>query len=577
MSTLDPVRRRFVPAAAVLVAALVASAAETTHLEDASGVLTLDAPGSWRVLKGDYAFSASGFIAGVKRTELYGRLYADAKDEAAAAKKWRDARTAESPSIEFTNPGGDATRWIAVESAKRSVEYGRALAGAGKAAVVWAKLNGEPGSVDADVFAVLDAAKLDKPGAGAAAPAATGGADKTAGDTRTAKDREFAIELTVPKTMVDRKEDPPLSDRVVLSLKGPVGADPDACLDVYALPDFDRTDAAGWWWIESERRRWKKLGIKAQGEPPSFLLLPGGQTWTRHVRVLPTKAGMYAIKLDIESSADKAGDAFLDTLVEGKGLAVLKPRPDRPPVPPGATPIENDAWLVFNEADPAEGDALAKDALATDAAVGKALGLDAFEGRKGAIHVLKDQGALDAALRPLGGPPGRAAWWSVKTREVLCRAGIVGAEKSHAEFVYECAREATRRRFGYRPPFWVEHGIGHFVETGAYTKGRLDQTNPSLSESAHNCVSSGLEFEVIRWWTEEDSGGNPEHEAVVWGLWLVFNEEGTVAQKWADLVKTYVQALRRIGKPADATKLWPYERDGELIDEFKKRMKKLEH
>jgi len=105
------------------------------------------------------------------------------------------------------------------------------------------------------------------------------------------------------------------------------------------------------------------------------------------------------------SSADKAGDAFLDTLVEGKGLVVLKPRPDRPPVPPGATPIENDAWLVFNEADAAEGDALAKDALTTRRADRKEVALDSFEGRKGAIRVMKDQGALDAALRPLAARP----------------------------------------------------------------------------------------------------------------------------------------------------------------------------
>jgi len=57
------------------------------------------------------------------------------------------------------------------------------------------------------------------------------------------------------------------------------------------------------------------------------------------------------------------------------------------------------------------------------------------------------------------------------------------------------------------------------------------------------------------------------------GLWLLFTEEGTVAQKWADPVKAYLQALRKNAKPADATKLWPYERDAELIDEFKKRMK----
>jgi len=217
---------------------------------------------------------------------------------------------------------------------------------------------------------------------------------------------------------------------------------------------------------------------------------------------------MYGIKLDILSSADKAGDAFLDTLVEGKGLVVLKPRPDRPPVPPARRRSRTTRGSCSTR--PTRPKRRAREGRADDRRADRqGSRLDSFEGRKGAIRVMKDQGALDAALRPLGGPAGRAAWWSIKTREVFVRAGVLGADKTHAEFVYECGREALRRRFGFRPPFWVEHGVAHLIETGAYTKGRIDQTNPALSESAHDCVSSGLEFEVIRWWTEEDSGGNP--------------------------------------------------------------------
>jgi hypothetical protein len=564
--------RWILPAALLAAAAFAARAAEGTHLSDESGDLQIDAPGTWRTIEGKYAIAASGFVGGVKRTELFAVFYAGAADADAAARKWKEARTAETPAVTFTAWNGDPVRWIAADSAKRTVDYCRALAGAGKAAVVWARMTGEPGVADADAFALLDAAKLGKSAAAAAADA------KGAGETQVVKDKDFTLAFTVPKAMQERKDIEPPRPRLVLSLKGPVGTDVEAFLDVYALPEFDRTDAAGWWWIESERRGagWQEKGVRITGDPPSFLVLPNGETWSRHVRILPTKAGVYALKLDIESAADKAGDAWLDDLVEGRSLAVLRPRADPPVAPPGTTKIDNDAWAVFHETDPEGADAIAKDALWSDAAAGRVLGLEPFEGRKGTLRVTKDQAALDAVIRPLGGPPGRAAWWSVRTREVYTRAGVLANDKTRGEFLCETARDSIRRRFGFRPPFWVEHGVAHLVESGAYNKGRIDQIDPPLAESAHNSVGGNIEFETVRWWTEEDSAGNPEREAIAWGLWLMFTEEGQVAQKWAEPLKAYVAKLRQTGSPVEATKLYPFERDADLVEDFKKRMKKLE-
>lgn len=553
-----------------VAAAFPARAEDTTHLADESGALQLDAPGAWRALDGKYAFAASGFIGGVKRTELYALVYADLKDAEAAGKRWRDARSAEVRGVEFTNPGGDSLHWIAIEPGKKTVDYGRALAGADVAAVVWARITGEPGAMDADVFALLDHAKLEK-------AVATGAADaKAAAETQVVKDRDFALELTVPKALAERKDVDPPEERLVLALRGPVGTDKEAFLGVYAMPDFDRADAAGFWWIEQERRGWQTSGMKVEGEPPAFKVLVNAETWTRHVRILPTKAGLYALKLDIESSADQAGAALLDVLVEGRALAVTRPRPDVPVPPPGSTKSETDAHVVLSEAPAEEADAIAKDALWADQTVGRVLGLDALDARKGVLRVMKDQAAMDAALRPLGGPAGRAAWWSVRSREVYCRAGVLAADKTRAEFLFEITREAARRRFGFRPPFWVEYGVGHLVESGAYNRNRVDQTLPTLQESARDSVGVNIEFESVRWWTEADSAGNPERNAIAWVIWLMFTEEGAVAQKWAEPLKAYVTKLRQTGNPAEATKTFPYDRDADLVEEYKRRVKKIE-
>jgi len=185
-----------------------------THLADETGVLRLDAPGTWRPLEGKYAIAASGFIAGIKRTELYATIYAGTKEAHAAAKAWKDARSAEAPGVEFTNPRGDPLRWIVVEPAKNSLEYCRALEGAGMSAVVWARLTGEPGLNDADAFALLDAAKLEK-------AVATGAeAAKPTAESQPVKDRDFTLELSVPQAMVVEKEVDPPRARMSLRLKG---------------------------------------------------------------------------------------------------------------------------------------------------------------------------------------------------------------------------------------------------------------------------------------------------------------------------------------------------------------------
>lgn len=560
--TTSAVRLLFV--AALACAGAPAPAAESTPLRDETNVLRLDAPGTWRPLDGPYAFAAAGFLAAVKRTEVFAVLYADLKDASLAAKRWKDARVASAPAAEFTNPRGDPLRWISVEPSKKTVDYCRALEGVGMSAVVWARLTGEPGVAQEEAFALLDAATLERPG---------GPVPKTA--TQAFKDRDHALELSLPPAFQERKPPVNPSERVVLTLKGPVGSDPEASLDVYAMPDFDRADACGWWWIEGERRGWRSQGVRVEGEPPSFRVLVNGETWTRHVRVLPTKAGVYALRLDVESAADEAGAAFLDELVEGKSLAVTKPRSESPVAGPGLARLDAEAHVVLHEVDPAAATAIGAEAGLADAAVGKVLGLAPADSRKGVVRIVKDDG-MDAVLRPLGGPAGRSAWWSVGTREVIARQGVLATDATRAELAYEAAREAAQRRFGFRPPFWVEHGVARLAESAAYQKGRLDQVHPGLADSARDAVGVNIDFETVRWWTEADSGGNPEREAIVWGFWLLFTEPGAVSQKWAEPLKSYLAKLRQTGSPAAATRAFPYERDAELVEDFKKRMKKVE-
>ena len=135
--------RAVVPAAALVVALAAPLRAATTELADDSGVLRIDAPGKWREQKGDTAITASGFLGGAKRAELFGVLYDDLKSADAAARRWKDARTKEGGDPTFTHTG-DTTRWTAHSASSGTVEYVRALAGADRAAVVWVRLNGAP-------------------------------------------------------------------------------------------------------------------------------------------------------------------------------------------------------------------------------------------------------------------------------------------------------------------------------------------------------------------------------------------------------------------------------------------------
>ncbi len=575
--------RRLLPSAALLLIAAgslvgrhAALAAETEDVTDSGGVLRVAAPAAWRAQPSATGFTATGFL-GVKRCELFGEIFPAAAGAADAATKWKQRRTAERPAVQFLPSPADPLRWIAYDAPAGVVDYVRSLEGAGTQAVVWLRMNGSPGPNDAPAYELLATARLEKP---APKPAGPTGAEKAPEPESPAvekfKDRAFAVELTVPKGFTERKDLPASvhSERRVLALEGPLGADAKAFLDLYAFPDFDRADAVTWWWAEAERRGWAD-GVAVEAAPPALRVIPAGTTWTRLVRVIDTAAGFHALKLDIDTTAEAAGRDLLDRLATN-GLTVLKPRlPDDGPPPAGVTALDGPTHRVLHEGDPAEATALLRDAATVDAIVTELLGPDAVPTRRGILRVHKDQLGLDAAAKAQGGPAGVAAWWAAGRREVLTRAGVATSRDTQSELWRELARDSIQRRLGFPGPWWLETGVALVAASAPINKGRTDLPHPALVEKARNAATGTIEFEIVRWWPHETSRGIAEREAIAWGFVFLIAERGPLADKWDDSLRAYVKRLRETGNPAEATKAYDFAREAEMVEDWKKRMRKL--
>ncbi len=558
-------------AAALLVGPAVARAGQTTVLKDKTGYLTLEAPGRWRsVPSGGAAFRATGFLGGVKRVEIQARLHSDITDATELSKGWHKKRSNAGDEVAITAHGTDGLRWIAHSAKRNTVDYVRALAGADRGAVVWVRANGAPGTIDGEAFALLDKVRLAKPKPKAEEKPPE---DEKKPEKPTFEDTERIVKLVLPEGFTLNKDVKPTSRRVI-SVKGTVGTDDDAYLDVYAFPEFDRLDALGWWWVNREQRGWGGRPLEFKGVPPTFKILPEDETWTRHVRLLETPAGLYGIKLDVESKADTAADELLGDLVHRKGFSVLRKRPEKPVPPEGTTPHEGATHTVFVPAGTTP-DAFGKEGARAAELVDSISDLKPRDGRRGVVRVYATQDALDTAVRVLGHAPGEAAYWVPARRQVYTHAKALSETASVARLRFELAREAFQRRVGFRPPFWIEYGTAFLASATAYNKGRADQAHPDLLVAARDAIATSIIFEHVRFWLSEESATNVERSAIAWGTLLILTEGSGPARKWDAALKDYVKRLLETARPDLANKAFDLSKDAAFVEEWKKAIRKL--
>jgi hypothetical protein len=550
--------------------------AATTELADESGVLQIDAPGKWREQKGDIAISASGFLGGVKRAELFGIVYDDLKSADAAARRWKEARTAEADDAVYTH-AGDTSRWTAHSAAAGSVDYVRALADGERAAVVWVRLSGAPGVADSDAAALLDGARLGAPPEEPAAGGTAGGGEtgEGAGAEPTGgvhKDPDFRIQIHLPETFTLRKE-VERDGRRMISARGPVGSDPEAFFDLYIFDEFDRADACGKWWREAERMGWRQ-GIQISGDPTSFKAEVRDEVWTRHVRIVATDAGVVGIKLDVASQAEATALKLIDTVLGS--LEVLKPRPDLPAAPPGLKSVTSEKSVLQHEvSDDAAKDFLFEADVVEDH-VAAISGLGTRSPRLALVRVYEDASALAHALRPLGVKDGSEAHWWVREGAVLTHGQALESDAGKAAVRMELTRASLQRRLGFRAPFWLERGIGHMVASAAYNKGRVDQPHPLLVGAVADAAPSGVELQSVRWWTHEGSAAHPEREAIAWSYVHFFLHSGAVGRKWVEQYEAFVQQLQTTGDPVEAGAAFDFSRETELAEDWQLWARKLE-
>jgi hypothetical protein len=564
--------------AVALVAILAAPAqAKTTELADESGVLQIDAPGRWREQKSDRSISANGFLGGIKRAELFAQLYDDLTSAEAAARRWKEARSKEGgdPVYEHT---GDVNRWTAHSASEGTIDYVRALDGAGKAAVVWVRLSGAPGTADADAKALLDAARL------AAPTAEQPGATETPGEKPPAegpaaggteyKDPDFRVRIRLPEAFTPRKDVTPAYPRAV-SLSGPVGSDAEAFFDLYVFDSFDRADACGKWWKESERMGWSQ-GVHIEGDVTAFRVEVRDETWTRHVRIVATDAGVVGIKLDVASQAEKAALEVVDGALAT--LEVLKKRPSVPAAPPGMKAVEGEKSVLQHAlpdgADPAD---FQFQADVVEEHVTAVTGLARPDDRRAVLRVYRDAKTLLAALRPLGFKEEQHAHWSVRDRVVLTHAGAFdGDDAALAAVRMELARAALQRRLGFRAPFWVERGVGHLIASAAFNKGRIDQPHPKLVKAVADAAPSGMELQSVRWWSHEGSVGHPERAAISWSYVHFFLHGGAAGRKYVESWTAYMTQLQATGDPVEAGSAFDFARETEMAEDWQLWARKLE-
>jgi hypothetical protein len=581
-----PYARILAGVALVVVTAAPVQATPKTDLKDSTGELTIAAEGRWRDQSSSHSIAATGFL-GVKRAELFAQLYTDRKSAAGAATAWKTWRTGEGGEPTFTHDDQDPLRFTAHSSAAGTTDYVRALDGAGKAAVVWVRLSGEPGAAADAANALLDGAALgavtakETPAGGS--KTGTGGKETGTGtapeevvdESRTQRDPDFRIQITLPPEFSIRK-DVDLDGRRVLSAIGTIGTDSEAYVDVYLFDEYLRADAAGLWWMEKERVGWPQ-GVAVEGDHSSFTVEVRDETWTRHVRVILTDAGVVGVKIDAASQVEKAAVAALDSMLGS--LKVLKPRVPEPAAPPAMKTMAGDRSVVQyalpDGAEPGAPDFL-HEADVVEEHVQELLGdLAARDGRKSVLRVYPSEKDLAAALRPEGITDGRAAYWWVRDSVVLTHAGALAKPDSHAELRAELTRFAMQRRLGYRAPFWLEAGGAKLIGSSAHNKGRIDLLHPQIVGLVRDVAPNGMEHETVRWWTREDSADRPERDAVSWSFLYFFLYGGQTGVKWKDAFDEYVRQLAATGDPTEANKAFDFSRNVELAEDWKKWARRL--
>lgn len=540
----------------------------STRLVDQSEQLALRAPGTWRKEPTELALKASGFM-GVYRAELYAELYEAEPNPDAAARTWKAKREERGDGPTHSPQEGDPRRWVTRSGKGDLTEYCRAVPGIGKTAVVWIRIGRAPGEVDADAFAILASAEISAPATAEVKPPT---ADPVA-DFEWMKDPEHRIEIRLPKGFWRNAEVTPGLRRAG-SWVGPMGSDPEAYVDLYAFPDFNRLEAAGWWWVARERRGWHQ-GVRIEGEPPIFRVMVEDETWNRLVKIVPTDAGIFAVRVDVEAGSDKAAATFLEGMYVGEGIRVLKPLEKDPKPPQGFQIVEHDSHRVFSEVPADKCAEVLRSASMAEVTVAKIMGLEPWDGAKGVIRIHADQQSLDNAARPFGAKDGTPVFWNVGQRVIMTHAGAAADLEGRGRLQFEFARESVQRRLGFRAPFWLEHGIAHLVEAAVHNKGRLDLVHRPMVEPGQNAAGGSLDFESVRWWSREESEGNREREAVAWGLLFLFTEGSPATKKWEAAFLQYVRVLRETGRPDRAEAAFEFARDAELVADWKDRMRKL--
>jgi hypothetical protein len=390
-------------------------------------------------------------------------------------------------------------------------------------------------------------------------------------EPRKVKDPEFRVEFSVPGEFTPVSGARPTGNRFAL-LEGPIGDDPAARIDLLAFPGFDRVEALIAWWREGERAGWVDA-TKVETSVTGLRVLVDGRTWNRLIRIYPSEAGIYAVKIDVEASAEKDALAVLDALEKG-GIRVLSPRTDPPAPPQGFTVVESPTHHVFVEGG-AKVDKIVAAIAAADALVAPILGLEPWRSRKGEVVVYANQDALDVAVRPFELEKGRACHWSPDLRRVLTHAQAFAAKDAEARLFYVLARDALHRRLGFPAPFWLDRGLGELAAGASTNKGRLDVPAAEWVEGARNAAGGIVDIESLLWWRDESSADNKERLAVAWSFMFFLSEGGSASKKWDPYFRNYLDVLRRTGDASAAAASFPYDRNSELADELKKRMRRL--
>ncbi len=550
------------------IAPQAAVAQEATTLKDATGALQVEAPGRWRPRDSSHSFEASGFLGGVKSARMFGDIYRAIPTAAGAMKRWKEARKGLGDSPTFTDHDGDANRVISYSAEKKVLDFVRVVEGQGMSAAVWVRLKGAPGELTTEGFAVLESARIAAPATEKPAGGSAGEKPEPEPEELTKyQDKELRIELSLPAAFKKRKE-VELGHRRLLSLRGPVGKDDDAYIDVYAFDAFDRVDAVGFSWIAEERRGWEKP-VQIDGSPPDFKILVEDELWTRHIRLLDTVGGIFAIKVDVESECDPAAARFLDHTI-ASGFKVLKERSEEIATPSGFKPLEGKTHMIFAEGGGSFGEDFAKEAATVEGHVKDLLGLAPQGGRQGYVRVFKNQDSLDTAVRGLGYDPGDSAYWVQARRMVYTHANAMGGAQSHATLLFELTREAVQRRFGFPAPFWVEYGAAFVVAASAHNKGRMDQAHPGLIVAARGAAAGTVDYEQLRFWTHEDSVENGERRAIAYTSVAFLGTKSGPSKSFTPSFKKYLKKLATTGDPAAANKVFDLAKGPEFVDEWKR-------